>query len=174
MTSSERIELVSPSLRFKHMFSEERLALAIVLGNRAQAIEHIGSTAIEGICAKPIVDILVGMREPLNVAIEPLTSAGYVYSLDPEQQDRLVFWKGVPRTFHVHVTQFDGPEWRRHIVFRDWLNLHSDIAKEYEALKQDLARRFADDRAAYTNGKTEFCHRIEREAAKFPALRLLR
>lgn len=177
MLSSEPIVLTPPSPRFKQLFEEERLRVALALGKLPAAIEHIGSTAIPGIRAKPIVDILIGMRAPpLDVAIEPLVGVAYMHVPGAGSEERLVFLRGrgTPRAFHVHVVLFDGAEWRRHIIFRDWLNLHPALAKEYEALKVDLAERFANDREAYTAGKTAFVERTLVEAARFPALRLKR
>ena len=171
----EPIVLEPSSPRHKQLFSEERLRVALGLGRLPAAIEHIGSTAIAGIATKPIVDILIGLRAlPLESAKEPLVALGYEHVPGAGTEDRLVFRRGTPRAFHVHVVLFDGAEWRRHIIFRDWLNLHVGLAKEYEALKVDLAARFTEDRAAYTAAKTAFVERVLAEAARFPALRLAR
>jgi GrpB-like predicted nucleotidyltransferase (UPF0157 family) len=175
MFPSEPIVLTPPSPRFKQLFEEERLRVALALGKLPAAIEHVGSTAIPGIFAKPIVDILIGMRAPpLDAAIAPLVGVGYEHVPGAGSEERLFFRRGTPRAFHVHVAHFDGAEWRRHIIFRDWLNLHPALAKEYEALKVDLAERCANDREAYTAGKTAFVERVLAEAAQFPALRLKR
>lgn len=171
----EPIVLVPPRTDFKLLFEEERLNTAIRIGKLAAAIEHIGSTAIGGIQTKPIIDMLIGLRAlPLQAAIEPLQKVGYEYVEGAGNEDRLFFKKGSPRAFHAHVVLHDAAEWRRHVIFRDWLNLRSDWAKEYEALKVDLAARFPLDREAYTEGKTAFVERALAEAAKFPALRLRR
>jgi GrpB-like predicted nucleotidyltransferase (UPF0157 family) len=171
---NEPIVLVEPTHENKLHFEEERLRVAIGLKRQPAAIEHIGSTAIPGIRTKPIIDILIGMRAlPLSAAIEPLAALGYDYMEGAGSPERLYF-KRTPRTHHAHVVLHDGVEWRRHVMFRDWLNLHPALAKEYEALKDDLARRFATDRAAYTEGKTAFVERVILEAGKFPALRLAR
>lgn len=169
----EPVVLVDPSPLNKPHFEEERLRIAIGLRRLAIAIEHIGSTSIPAIRCKPIIDILVGMRAlPLTDAIEPLKALDYEYMEGAGSDERLFFKRTPQRTHHVHVVLHDGVEWRRHVIFRDWLNLHGELAKEYEALKEDLAARFADDRAAYTAGKSAFVERVLGEAAKFPALRL--
>lgn len=173
MSTAEPITLVEPSTEYKQRFQEERLRIAIAMKRLPAAIEHVGSTAIAGIKAKPIIDILIGMRElPLEAAIEPLISVGYEHVEGAGGPERLYFRKGTPRAFHVHVVLHDGAAWRRHVIFRDWLNLHPDLAREYEALKVDLAARFEDDRDAYAAGKDPFVERVLAEAAKFPALRL--
>jgi GrpB-like predicted nucleotidyltransferase (UPF0157 family) len=173
MSTAEPIVLVEPSTEYKQRFQEERLPIAIAMKRLPAAIEHVGSTAIPGIKAKPVVDILIGMRAlPLEAAIEPLVAIGYEHVEGAGGEDRLYFRRGTPRAFHVHVVLHDGAAWRRHVIFRDWLNLHPDLAREYEALKVDLAARFADDREAYAAGKDPFVERVLAEAAKFPALRL--
>lgn len=175
MSASDPIVLAAPSPDAKQRFQEERLRIAIALGRLPIAIEHIGSTAIPGIQAKPVIDILVGLRElPLDPAVAPLVAIGYEHVEGAGAPDRLYFRRGAPRSHHVHVVLHDGPAWRRHIIFRDWLNLHPDMAREYEALKLDLAARFPDDRAAYASGKDPFVERVLAEAARFPALRLRR
>lgn len=187
--TDEPVVLGPPSLEYKQRFEEERLRVAIGLRALPRAIEHIGSTAIAGIRCKPIVDTLIGLRAlPLSAAIEPLEALGYTHRKEAGNEGRLVFKlregerapslgdaeRLSPCTFHAHVVLFDGDEWRRHVVFRDWMNLHPEKAKEYEALKVELAARFERDRAAYTEGKTAFVERMLDEAARFPALRLLR
>ncbi len=173
MSTAEPIVLVEPSTEFKQRFQEERLRIAIAMRRLPAAIEHVGSTAIAGIKAKPIVDILIGMRElPLAAAIAPLVEIGYAHVEGAGGEERLYFKRGTPRAFHVHVVLHDGAAWRRHVIFRDWLNLHPDLAKEYEALKVELAARFAEDREAYAAGKDAFVERVLAAAAKFPALRL--
>ena len=173
MSASEPIVLADPSPDAKQRFEEERLRIAIALGRLPAAIEHIGSTAIPGIKAKPIIDILIGLRSlPLEAVRATLVALGYEHVEGAGGPDRLFFRRGDPRAYHVHVVLHDGPTWRRHIIFRDWLNLRPDVAREYEALKVDLAARFANDREAYANGKDAFVERVLADAARFPALRL--
>lgn len=182
-TKPEPIVLVEPMEDAKARFEEERLRIAIALRRLPAAIEHIGSSAIAGIKTKPIVDVLVGMRAlPLEDAVEPLVASGYVHATGAGGPERLVFKRvtDIPRdrgqrlAFHVHVVLHDDREWRRHVIFRDWLNLKPAWAKDYEALKIDLEARFGDDRARYTEEKTAFVERALAEAGQFPALRLAR
>jgi GrpB-like predicted nucleotidyltransferase (UPF0157 family) len=170
ITRDGKIELTGPSPEHKHRFEEERLRVAIGLRALPRAIEHIA-----GIQGKPVIDMLIGLRqEPLAAAIEPMAALGYEYREGAGSEGRLFFKRIAQPTYHAHVVLFDGEEWRRHIIFRDWMNLRPDRAKEYEALKQELAARFAEDRAAYTEGKTAFVERMLEEAAAYPALRLKR
>jgi GrpB-like predicted nucleotidyltransferase (UPF0157 family) len=145
------------------MFEQERAKLDAALGSLAVAIEHVGSTAVPGLAAKPIIDLLVGVRsleEARSRCIEVLQALGYTYM--PEYQswlpDELFFRKGIPGpwTHHVHVMQPANPGWERRLLFRDYLRAHPDAADAYTSLKRRLAATFKDDIAAYRTGKDAF------------------
>ncbi|WP_270180984.1 GrpB family protein [Alkalihalobacillus sp. CinArs1] len=128
------------------------------------AIEHIGSTSVEGLSAKPIIDIAVGVHD-LKVVESlkaPLERAGFVYVHKPELEDRRFFRKGEwgKGTVHVHVCEYEGSQWKEKLAFRDYLRAHPDAAQEYEALKQHLASKYKDDRPTYTKEKEPFINRI--------------
>lgn len=125
-------------------------------------IEHFGSTAVPGLAAKPIIDVLVevsSLETAKRIAIEPLEALGYAYWADNPDPDRMFFVKGLPpngpRTHHVHLVELDSILWER-LKFRDYLRSHGAEAARYANLKRDLAQRFATDREAYTQGKTAF------------------
>jgi len=133
-------------------------------------MEHFGSTAIPGLAAKPVIDILVAVRsiaEARERAVVPLTALGYAFWADNPKRDRLFFVKGLPpaprRTHHVHMTEPHGEMWQR-LRFRDHLRAHPEARDAYLALKLDLARRFPEDREAYTEGKQGFVDEIMRQA----------
>ena len=144
-------------------YEDERLHLEKILlgidGLGGFRINHVGSTAIKGICAKPIVDILVELPscEDLAKCAQRLSADGYIRM--SESPDRISFNKGYTpqgyddRVFHIHlrITGDNGE-----IYFRDYLNRNPKIAKEYEALKMALWDKHRPDRDAYTEGKTEF------------------
>jgi GrpB-like predicted nucleotidyltransferase (UPF0157 family) len=123
------------------------------------AIEHVGSTAVPGLPAKPILDIVVGLplgRNPADVH-EPLLSLGFLYR--GADQWRVTYgWESEPRVrvANLHVVAHEGRAWREYVTFRD--ALRDDPAKRdaYAALKQELAERFPDDRASYIAGKDAF------------------
>lgn len=133
-------------------------------------IEHIGSTAIPGLAAKPTIDILIGIKdlEGAGGIIPLLQSAGYVYvpEFELDMPERRYFYKGrkVEDDFHIHMVELESPFWKRHLAFRDHLRLHLDEVKAYEELKLALAKKFRDDRNGYTDAKTEFITRIEKAA----------
>jgi GrpB-like predicted nucleotidyltransferase (UPF0157 family) len=131
-------------------------------------IEHFGSTAVPGLAAKPIIDILIAVAS-LAVAkatmVDPITSLGYLYWAENPKSDRMFFVKGMPphgarRTHHVHITELGGEMCRRRLAFRDHLRAHPDEARRYEALKYELADRFANDRERYTDEKTEYLESV--------------
>jgi GrpB-like predicted nucleotidyltransferase (UPF0157 family) len=121
-------------------------------------LEHTGSTAIPGLPAKPILDILAGRttdcaREP---AIRALAAAGYLYRGEEGIPGRDFFRRGEPRPYHVHLALVGSPFWNEHRIFRDYLRVHPEIAADYGRLKYDLASRHPTDRGAYIDGKTAF------------------
>jgi GrpB-like predicted nucleotidyltransferase (UPF0157 family) len=134
-------------------------------------IEHFGSTAVPGLAAKPIIDILIAVASlPRAKAtmIEPIIALGYVYWSDNPKSDRMFFVKGMPpygdrRTHHIHITEPDGEMWQRRLAFRDYLRANPDEARRYEALKRDLATRFPANREAYTEAKTDYVEGVYRK-----------
>ena len=127
------------------------------------AVEHVGSTAVVGLAAKPIIDIDVIVPSPSDIpdAIARLASLGYVHEGDKGVPGREAFlWPlGTPR-HHLYLCLCDNAEYRHHIAFRNYLREHQSAARQYEALKRDLAVRFRDDRVAYNDGKKEFVETV--------------
>jgi GrpB-like predicted nucleotidyltransferase (UPF0157 family) len=138
--------------------------------------EHIGSTAVPGMIAKPIVDLLIGVSdlEEARVTFPPLLERlGYAFWEANPKKDRLFFVKGLPpngpRTFHIHVTSLDGEMWDR-VLFRDYLRIHADEARRYEQLKRELAAMFPEDREAYSEAKTSYHEGVIAKAKGDPLL----
>lgn len=156
--------------RWPRRFEEEKARILAAIGRYAVAIEHFGSTAVPGLAAKPIIDVLVGVRklEEAKPCIEPLEAIGYEYvpEYEAEIPDRRYFRKPrtPPRTHHLGIVAFGGAFWQRHLLFRDYLRAHPDIAKQYAELKWAIAAKYGEDRVAYTNAKTEFIRAIEARA----------
>jgi GrpB-like predicted nucleotidyltransferase (UPF0157 family) len=163
--SSEFIEIVDHDPSWAALFEEERARLAAAFDGRAAGIEHIGSTSVPGLCAKPIVDILVGLRElSLSSAeIEAMQRLGYEYLGEFGLPGRLYFRKGEPRTHHVHVVTYGGDHWERHIAFRDTLRSNPEERRRYDELKRRLAAE-GHPREAYTEMKTPFIREVEARA----------
>ncbi len=126
-------------------------------------IQHIGSTAILGLKAKPIIDIMIGVEDisQAQALIPYLESLGYVYWADNPKLDRMFLVKGMPpfglqRTHHIHVFAMNCYEWQARLAFRDYLNSHPKARSDYQNLKLQLASEYLDDREAYTTAKADF------------------
>ena len=144
------------------MYEEEREKIVAALGDLIADIHHFGSTAVPDLPAKPVIDIMIAVPR-LGDAIEcigPLSDLGYAFIDYPQNTDRRVFRKGPLRTHHVHIVEADSSELRKHLVFRDALRANTDWRDQYAALKYDLADRHRNDRAQYSQSKTEFVQRI--------------
>lgn len=161
-----RIEVVEYDPRWPLLYAEERARIAAVLGDAAESIEHIGSTSVPGLPAKPLIDILVTVAhlDPADRFIEPLGSLGYEYFPILGNAERYTFGKGTPHMHHIHVVQHGGEEHLRPVAFRDYLRAHPDVARHYGELKYALAERFRGDRRAYNQAKTDFIRSIEARA----------
>jgi len=157
------VMLVPYSPDWEADFATEQAALQQQFGPAAIAIEHVGSTAVPGLDAKPIIDIEVGLRQfgDWQRYIEPLEARGYTFMLDRVGTDEVFLPKGPEqlRTHYVHITAHDSPQWRQTLGFRDRLRADAALRDEYQSLKQTLARRFPDDRQRYTAGKAAFIER---------------
>lgn len=168
---SEAVELVPYNKEWPLDFIDEQVHLRNLLPpDVIGRIEHFGSTAVPGLSAKPIIDILIEVPSlqlvPTRIA-PMLTKMGYEY-----------FWRAAwydanlpaycwfikrnsegERTHHLHFLEPDAPEWDR-LLFRDYLKENPDAAKEYEAIKREAIARFGDDRLAYAEAKTAFIEKI--------------
>lgn len=168
--SHRPVILDPPSDAWPAEFASTAAAIRGALADLPIELHHIGSTAVPGIVAKPIIDILgvVPTLDALDARTERLEALGWVARGELGIPGRRFFRMdddaGV-RTHHLHVFAEGSPEITRHLDFRDWLRTHPDDAAAYAALKRSLAERFSDERGAYTDGKTEFIRSIERRAA---------
>lgn len=149
--------------RWPLRYEEERVALLRAGGELFRGIHHIGSTAIPGMAAKAVIDILVILdrHEDGLSCIEAMRKPGYEYRGANGIDGRHYFSRGVPHTHHVHMLAAGHPEADRLLRFRDYLRTHPEEALAYEGLKRQLAARFADDRRAYAQAKDGFCARID-------------
>lgn len=146
--------------------------LANVLGGLALTIEHVGSTAVPGLAAKPIIDIdvLLKSSDDLPLAISALSSIGYQHRGDLGIPGREAFREPAGSLRHHLYVCPDNREYQRHIAFRDHLRAHPREADAYAALKRELARKFGEDREAYNNAKREFVESILRRCTSEKAV----
>jgi GrpB-like predicted nucleotidyltransferase (UPF0157 family) len=159
-----QIELVPYSTAWPEQFASEARLLQAVLGPwLAGEIQHIGSTAVPGLTAKPVIDIMApvsGLEEALP-AVEALRDLEYVHF--PYKRDEMLwFCKPSPahRTHHLHLVPASSALWQRRLVFRDALRREPALAAEYEQLKVRLAAAHPGDREAYTEGKSPFIQAV--------------
>ncbi len=174
----EHVAVVPYDPRWPELFAEERdHLLACLPHDLVRRIEHFGSTAVPGLPAKPIVDMLVEVTslEETKERIAPILEAqGYDYFWRPSSGDSTPpfyawFIKRDPngnRTHHIHMVEADFEHWDR-LLFRDYLIEHPDIAQEYSALKAKLSERHDKDRVAYTAAKTEFIRTTAEQAKQY-------
>ena len=144
-------------------FARLRAPIADTLGDLAQAIEHVGSTSVPGLAAKPIIDIdvLLSTNDAMLDAIARLATLGYEHEGDLGIAGREAF-RHAPNlpVHHLYVCTPDCGEYRRHIAFRDYLRRHREQAEAYGALKRRLAAQFLNDRAGYGVAKDAFVRAI--------------
>lgn len=158
----ETVEIVPYDPAWAEIFTQERARIAQALASQEPCIEHIGSTSVSGLAAKPIIDILVSIPSLENAwrCIAPLAELGYTFVDYPENVERRFFRRGFPRTHHIHIVQSGGREEREKLAFRDALRADPDLQQRYQALKQALAAVHPNDRARYAQEKTDFVRQI--------------
>ena len=156
------IVLVPYDPQWPRLFEQEAARVRDLLGELVTRIEHIGSTAVPGLPAKPIIDLLVGVRsldEAKQRAVPLLEAVGYSYWRDNPNKERMFLVKGLPpngpRTHHLHMVEPASDSWER-LLFRDYLRAHADEAQRYATLKHDLVAQFPEDREGYTDGKSKY------------------
>lgn len=150
-------------------YIKEKEKFCSLLGQEIIAVEHIGSTAVEGLGAKPLIDMMIGVTD-LQITenwIEILSEIGYEY-VRKEATNWRFFRKGKWRagTHHLHVYYYNSEEWRNNILFRDFLKSHEWACKEYRELKEMLAITYPFDRVSYTKAKAPFIQNIIKLAEK--------
>ena len=145
-------------------------ALKNILGNVAVSIEHVGSTAVKGIKAKPIIDIAVGVTsiEAALSLVPKLEEAGFIRRHVSKDEDHLFFScvgdEPDVRTHHIHVVPYGKTRWISYVALRDYLNSHRDVAESYEKLKEELVLKYSCNRTEYTEAKEEFLRFATRKA----------
>jgi GrpB-like predicted nucleotidyltransferase (UPF0157 family) len=172
----EKAEVLPHDPRLADRAWAERDRLARLLAPwLADGVEHVGSTAVPGLAAKPVIDLMASVADPDVVVVqagELLAADGWCYvppDLDRGRSWRRFFVKpdasGQRRVAHLHVIRAGHPRWAEQIAFRDALRRDDQLARSYEELKRRLAAQHADDREAYTEAKADFVADALRRAA---------
>lgn len=180
---------------WKAAFDKELQNISSALQDLNPAIEHIGSTAIKDIWAKPIIDILVGVEREsdLDDIIEPMIEAGYTYvkKVEPLMPYRRFFVKltgannqiihaGDERRFgeelqslvNIHILEKDTEHWIRHIAFRDYIKVHHEVRQQYAKLKKEIVKVDLSDHMEYNSYKDEFIKKVEKDALAWYRLKI--
>jgi len=150
---------------------QELRRIADALGSVAVRLEHVGSTAVPGLAAKPILDLQLSVAaiERRDAYVGPLERLGYLFVPAPQAPDHHFFARPPerPRSHHLHVCEVGSAHEHRHLAVRDYLRAHGDEAASYEALKRDAAARHPADRLAYIEAKDAFVTALEARALQW-------
>jgi len=162
----EPVAVVAYEAKWPQLFEIESEKLRAALGDNVVSLEHIGSTAVPGLVAKPVIDLLAGLRTfPLSSQrIAVLEGLGYEYLGENGIPGRLFFRKGRPRSHHVHAVLFGEDHWERHLAFRDYLRANAREKNAYAEFKRTLVREVGGDRDRYVDGKEMYAAALEQRA----------
>ncbi|WP_368656689.1 GrpB family protein [Brevibacillus dissolubilis] len=154
---------------------KKRINYGKIFGDELVAIHHIGSTSIQGMLAKPIIDIMPVVRDiaKMDCFTDDMAKVGYIAKGENGIARRRYFQKGGDhRTHHVHVFQENDPNIIEHLAFRDYLRMHPDWVRKYGELKAELAQQFPYDIASYIDGKDEWIQQRKQEALRWCGIKI--
>lgn len=163
------VKLARHSPLWRSKFAAEKRRLLARLRSGAFIMEHIGSTAVPGLDAKPILDIAIRIRSfrTLSRWIREMEDAGYVYKGEYGLPGRHFFTRGNPVTHHLHLVTPETPHWGDWLLLRDYLRASPPAARLYNETKRQLAKRFSSNRDAYTRAKTPLVRKLMRAARRW-------
>lgn len=162
----DEVVVVAYDASWPSKFDQAKARVCELLGARALGVEHIGSTSVPGLSAKPVIDLLVGTESLAQAddCVPLLVADGWDFppEVNSKIEGRRFLRKldGGVRTHHLHVVVYRGELWNEYIHFRDKLRRHDELAHEYEELKRTLAEKYRDQRERYTSSKTDFVARV--------------
>jgi GrpB-like predicted nucleotidyltransferase (UPF0157 family) len=162
------VRIVEYDAAWPEMAAAEIARIWAAVGEAAVRIEHVGSTAVPGLAAKPIIDLQLAVADvgARSLYVEPLEGLGYLFAPDPGSPNFHFFGLPAarPRTHHLHVCAAGSEDERRHLAVRDYLRAHPEEVVSYAKLKRGLVARAPGDRLAYIEGKEEYVAALERRA----------
>lgn len=159
------VQIVPYDSEWKNLFEIEKGTILRIFGNSIKGIEHVGSTAVEGLAAKPIIDIVIGINnynENITGIVNRFVKNGYKDKGDQKDDGGyfIVKEENDIRTFHIHIVEYDAALWKIYLSFRDKLRKDPKILKEYAELKANLAKQYSRERLKYTKSKDRFIKSI--------------
>lgn len=168
--SKNSVILYPFSQEWSLLFEQEKSNLYNTIGDYVIDIQHVGSTSIKDMPSKPIIDIVVGLRNFNDgfKLIDKIQTLGYNFKGSLGNSNRFFFWKGSKdnNTHNLHLTQYGDKNWNNQVLFRDFINSHPDYKDKYLKLKMDLSGKYKEDRTTYTQKKCEFIIDIIKLAKK--------
>lgn len=166
MEIDERIHIEEYNPEWVRQYEYEKERLCNALGDMILGIEHIGSTSIPGIWAKPIVDIMIGVKSlPLEKSqISKIIKLGYENLGEAGVSGRIYFRKRFPKAYNVHITQFGNSIWKNNILLRDFLRSNKDEAMKYPELKKIIISEGVNNLLEYSDRKADFISEILKKA----------
>jgi GrpB-like predicted nucleotidyltransferase (UPF0157 family) len=168
--TKEKVTLVTYDASWPVKYQEEKQRIIEAIGKYVLAIEHIGSTAIPFMIAKPVIDIQVGLKSLRDAVhcIPKLEKLGYKYlpEIESIEPNRRLFRKPSKgeKKYQIHMWKYQSEGWENFLLFRDYLQENSETSKEYEFVKKYMAKRFPENEVAYSIGKEGFIQVILRRA----------
>ncbi|MED5017359.1 GrpB family protein [Paenibacillus chibensis] len=167
----EQVNIAEYNPEWAAEYEQEKTKITQALQDILLGMEHIGSTSVPGLGAKPIIDMMAGIRDLEELKpfhIERLAEIGYEYVEHAHFPERRFFRRGQWRagTHHLHIYAFHGEHWNQQLLFRNYLLTHPDAVEEYLHLKKNMAELYPNDRAKYTEAKAPFIQSILQEASK--------
>ena len=166
----KEVKIVAYTADWQTQYEIEKQSICDALNSNFIDIEHIGSTSVINLGAKPIIDMMIGVTslEDADLFIAPLSNLGYEHIVHAQFPNRRFFRKGAwgAGTHHLHIYVYESEEWCNQLLFRDYLRKNEDAKQAYFLLKQNLATTFANNRTAYTEAKADFILQILKKAKK--------
>ncbi len=165
---SHAVKLTPYNPHWPQLFTEEKQRVEAALAPLSVHVEHIGSTSVPGIEAKPVIDLMLGIHWPedIDAAESALQRRGYISHGEKGIPGRLFFTFGEPPTLHLHMVSYGSSLWQGHLMFRDALISDNELAREYVDVKVNLAKQFPMDRQSYTAGKADFIEKVLERARR--------
>ena len=158
----EKITIVPHDKAWTKIYKQKAERIQKKLGSLLLKIEHIGSTAVSNICAKPIIDIMIGVENITSSkpVVSKLIELRYIYFGEANVPGRLYFRLRGKKNFNLALCQYDGEIWRNNVLFRDYLRSHQDIARQYSQIKKNAIDAGVDTLLKYSEIKQDFINKI--------------
>lgn len=159
------VKLVPHQENWKNIFESTKEDLYRLIGDYVLDIQHVGSTSIIGIPAKPIIDVAIAIENAslIEKIIPILEKSNYLYRGNQKDEGGFLFVKDIEpdvRSHHIHIVEIHDLQWKNYLLFRDRLNANPELAKAYSVLKNELAKKYVDNRGLYTASKYEFIQSV--------------